>query len=408
MIINLKNFAKLKNTEIEIKNFTVFAGKSSTNKSYILKLLFSIYESFDKKNLKKELVEQIQIFSTNKKKLSKFIIEVLPLFLIFFIMYFFTKNNFFSFPVMNYLLFIWIGLFLLVFSFSIYRYKRNTKIVKNINLKLLTNKIIFNYRIFKDTLQGIFKNIDSQISKEFELEIDEFKLLYKNRGFKLENKNKLLIETANNVFIETPLILEFESFLTREKYKTPYHIESLLHNLDEDFSPTTEAEDEFIDKYKELIPKLINGKIQKSQSFEFENSEGKSFNILNVSSGIKSIGLIGYLIENKAIKPNSSIFWEEPEVHLHPSWQLKLIDLFLELMGDGVKIFISTHSPYICDYLNAKSQKLNLEEQICFNLFSFEDESENRVKNTIIDRENWDLIQSELLDPLEEIGWEYL
>ena len=99
------------------------------------------------------------------------------------------------------------------------------------------------------------------------------------------------------------------------------------------------------------------------------------------------------------------MFWEEPEVHLHPEWQIKMIDLFVELMNAGVKIVFSTHSPYMPDYLNAISQRKKFRDRVSFNLLS---EENGVVKNDILDEDNWDLLQDELLKPLEEIMWEYL
>jgi predicted ATP-dependent endonuclease of OLD family len=48
----------------------------------------------------------------------------------------------------------------------------------------------------------------------------------------------------------------------------------------------------------------------------------------------------------------SLIFIEEPEAHLHPQNQVKLIKAFVSLIGANVKIIITSHSNYIFNKLN--------------------------------------------------------
>lgn len=181
----------------------------------------------------------------------------------------------------------------------------------------------------------------------------------------------------------------------------------MLSVLDTDYSFTDIEQEKFIEEFRKKSKAIIDGDIENiGNSFIFNRKDDKNYDILNASSGIKSIGLLQYLVTNKALKKGSVLFWEEPEVHLHPSWQLKMVDLFVELMNAGVKIVFSTHSPYMADYLNAISQRNGYRDRVSFNLLK---EENKEVKNYILKTDaDWNMIQDELLGSLEDIMWEYL
>jgi predicted ATP-dependent endonuclease of OLD family len=59
---------------------------------------------------------------------------------------------------------------------------------------------------------------------------------------------------------------------------------------------------------------------------------------------------------------NPIIFIEEPEAHLHPEIQVKLIEIFNKLVERGVRLVITSHSNYIFNKLNnlVLAKKLNV------------------------------------------------
>jgi len=374
-LAHFKNFAKLKDTSIEFNDITVLAGKPGTGKSYVMKFMYAIFESI---RLSFDLYRDTMLNpALNEKLVNQMIQDGLDKEL--------TKEKIHKILEM------------IQQTLSQVEYK---------NYLPADNKadIVF-LEIIKNVLISIFSSMN-EISESFIVNYKDVALNYSKEllDSKIDFNSILLFE--NTIFVETPLILEFKKFMNHEKGKTPYHIESLLNVLDTDYSFTDEEQDKFIKSFRETSKAIIGGDIESTgDSFIFNRENDKNYDILNASSGIKSIGLLQYLVTNKALKKGSVLFWEEPEVHLHPSWQLKMVDLFVELMNAGVKIVFSTHSPYMADYLNAISKRNNYRDRISFNVL---DEKDGVVTNHILDDDNWNILQKELMDSFEDILWQYL
>ncbi len=405
-ILNLKNFAKIKNSNFDIQDITVLAGKPGSGKSYIMKFQYAYNEAMSSILNETYKMHYAFIDSEKEQNLFPFLKQMMSNYGI--------KNQ----EVINQ--YINSNDFIKAFEildsesksvskeyqnmFTMFKDTLHTLSEKQKKSLLDTEDEKF-ILIFRNILESIFSDIN-QINDNFTSLIEKTTINYQNN--KLSIDNLLFDKTINGaIFVETPLILEFQKFLPIERFKVPYHIDALLQELNKnDFSFTSESANEFIHKFKESASTIIDGNITKGNNgFSFESHSGKNYNIINASSGIKSIGLLQYLVTSKALKKGSVLYWEEPEVHLHPTWQLKMVDLFVELMNAGIKVVFSTHSPYMADYLNAKSQKEKFSEKVSFNLLS---EKDSIVSNTILNDDNWNLLQDELMGAFEDIMWQYL
>lgn len=68
---------------------------------------------------------------------------------------------------------------------------------------------------------------------------------------------------------------------------------------------------------------------------------------VSVSTGLKSLSLLEYVLRTGAIEEKDILIVEEPETNLHPLWQLTYAKTLAELQAEfHLKILITTHSPY--------------------------------------------------------------
>ena len=66
---------------------------------------------------------------------------------------------------------------------------------------------------------------------------------------------------------------------------------------------------------------------------------------LNLTAlGVTNLGMIALLLKRGAILPGTFLFIDEPEVHLHPSWQVVFVQVLYELSKRGVNVVIASHS----------------------------------------------------------------
>jgi len=107
------------------------------------------------------------------------------------------------------------------------------------------------------------------------------------------------------------------------------------------------AFDTFFDNLQ--YDKVVNSGGEKSILF---TKNGKSIPIDNLSTGEKQIVFRGsYLLRNSGQLDSAAIFIDEPELSMHPKWQLRILkyyeDLFSSTSSREAQLFFSTHSEHI-------------------------------------------------------------
>lgn len=85
----------------------------------------------------------------------------------------------------------------------------------------------------------------------------------------------------------------------------------------------------------------------------------------NASMGTKSIALIRILVENGILKRGDLLVLDEPEIHLHPEWQLIYAELVVLLRKElGVYVLLTTHSPDFTQAIRVYSKKHGIADEV--------------------------------------------
>ncbi|PDS24521.1 AAA family ATPase [Flavobacterium branchiophilum] len=217
---------------------------------------------------------------------------------------------------------------------------------------------------FGNQIQSKFKSGDSFVQIE-----DDKKIAFEDT-IHFEGFNTFSTFHYDDViYIESPLKLHENSFVLFDKIlrnKSNY----LNHKI---YQPKKE-QDIFSDtsdktkKLNQLIFEIINGafNINSNGELKFKKQE-IDFDLSNVATGIKSFGILQMLIENDSLNSNTLLFLDEPEVHLHPTWQVKYAEILVLLSKElAIPIVLTSHSPYFIEALEAYSKKYNYESSTNF------------------------------------------
>ncbi|WP_025835575.1 AAA family ATPase [Bacteroides rodentium] len=114
-------------------------------------------------------------------------------------------------------------------------------------------------------------------------------------------------------------------------------------------SPKSETNNE---EYSTLSRTLIDGTINlHNNDLYYEQASYGEIPILAGAASIKELAPFALMLQ-KGLVSNYSIMFEEPETNLHPELQLKVADILAQLLQQGCRFQVTTHSDYFLRRIN--------------------------------------------------------
>jgi len=166
------------------------------------------------------------------------------------------------------------------------------------------------------------------------------------------------------IFIDSPDFLAKFNYLKNTmvlsqqyqlNFSLPYEVGDLVLRISQPSKLTRQ------DKIFQKIKKLIKGEVYydslEDNIFYKKDGLKPKLDMYQTANGIKMFGFLQILILNGTLKNGSTLILDEPEVHLHPSWQLEYAKLICGVVTEGIKVLVNSHSPYMIEALELYSQK---------------------------------------------------
>ena len=383
MEIFIKNIGKVKEANIKIDGITVIAGENDTGKSTISKALFTVFNSFyninDKvKQQRKRSIENIinkhtvneidfdenffNTFFKNSNSINLIANTIIENFATYI-----KDNNKLKNEILNY--------------FKNFDLKLKNSTIEDISQKIGVILNISNKEIESSILTDNLNNeFNGQINNIFinEKGIIEIKLKNKQLKFIISNdkvedieKTSETIITSEAVYLDDPFIID-KNF---DNEKISNHKIFLVNKLFyDDESTNNNVEKIAISKKLENIYNRLNivcpGNMVESNkntndfSYRFNNKE---LDIKNLSAGLKTFVILKTLLEKGILEENGVIILDEPEIHLHPAWQVIFAELIVLIQKEfNMHILLNTHSPYFLNAIEIYAEKHNIKEKCNF------------------------------------------
>lgn len=188
---------------------------------------------------------------------------------------------------------------------------------------------------------------------------DEFSYTIDFKNYKFDKKGH----------IDISKVFYFDSFsLFDNKSGGTYFLEH-VKSLEAALEITEDINDEELEVEK-LIKEILGGEIKKENGeLFFVRENGFKTHMKNTSSGVKQVAIIQTLLNNKELEPNSFLIMDEPEVNLHPEWQIKFAKILVLLVKElDLSIYIASHSPFFIEAIELYSQYYGLIDDSYFYL----------------------------------------
>ena len=386
MRLKINNVAELENIALKIDGLTIIAGENNTGKSTINKCLYAAFNSLNSLS-KHVFTDKINSFLTDLKEelisnadgddyreryfISKiidnrsFVEEIKRLSLAAeindinnFIRTYLSeeiKKRKLTIPIDN--------LNKEVFNIEPYLKINNDEIKKKITTKM-----------FQSEFNGTINNIHDDTSvAEIILEIKDYTTSYKiqsNRVTEITNNLSLELQAVyvDNLYSLDNVMNVSNKRLFEKGHRTAL-IDSFFNFYDSNITSEILKENR-LKKIFSIINDIAKGDIifDGISGIRYKESETdgveKALSFSNISDGLKTFILLKELILNKTLKDNGTIIFDEPEIHLHPEWQIKLAELIVLIQKEyGMHIVLTTHSPYFLYALEVFSTKYGISEK---------------------------------------------
>lgn len=410
MELNIKNFARIKEASIKLEGITVIAGENNTGKSTIGKILFASFNSLNDIDTKVRL----NILNSINRKWESFILELMN----------FTKNNINiyelinNYDIVNHIINVKdediekaisniIGEYIGINDKSTVEAIRSTanriKEYKNISRGRLSYNIMSEY--YNDLF---YSQINSRVDKDSiaEITIKDFGILFEfsdDRCLKFEKINS----NYNAFFIDNPFTLDKTPYSYSLSIPDSYLVNQILSKYSKNYMDDgiivdkTLADEKLINVYKKLY-EAVNGKIIfKDNDFYLEfNNFIEPISIHNLSAGLKSFTIIKMLLEKNVLKENDILVLDEPEIHLHPKWQLLYAEIIVLIQkAFNLYIVITTHSPYFLEAIEIFTKYYGIDNKTNYYLADIKD------NHSVIElvNDNISYIYDKMASPIEDL-----
>ncbi len=383
MKISIENIGKIEKSEIEVKGITLIAGKNDTGKSTIGKVLYSTYlglslgtNSFLSIEKQKSVISELSGVANYlpEGEIKTEIIELVnhghpmgdyhPIF----------ASN--PSPTKN--------LFSRIEQIinRILETNPQGNLKKAVTLtKLKLDEPVDSKRLRLNQFLTVFKGefYENITSKRKENQKSRIKLTEEAGSLELslndieifedESDISLNVNFLNPIMIDNPFVIDEVNSLSWGGTEHLSHTKRLMFELiDLRVNRGNPIDKQVLTKeMSAILDTVLPGRTVQKDHYNYYQAEDNVELIhgRNLSTGMKSFELLKTLLVGGRLTKTSIIILDEPEIHLHPEWQLKYAELIVILQKTfPIRFLITSHSPFFIEAIELFSRKYKIHNDL--------------------------------------------
>lgn len=214
------------------------------------------------------------------------------------------------------------------------------------------------------------------------------------------------------VYIDNPLVLgQIRPLFLLDHVIAYGHEEDLerkiLQNDHEDIIANIVAEDK-LKKIYGILNRICDGDLVKDGrivGYKIAGQEGV-LDAKNLSTGLKTFAIIKTLLQNGTLQEKGVLILDEPEIHLHPEWQLLFAELIVLIQKEfDMRVLLNTHSPYFLKAIEKYSAKYEIADK-CKYYLAYPERELSVIRDVTEAPEEIYYLLGKPLQTLENVGWE--
>ena len=206
-------------------------------------------------------------------------------------------------------------------------------------------------------------------------------LVFKDDSLESMRREISLVNSAT--YIDNPFVLDRLNQLTIYENREAPWVRDLTYKLIplnengrnkalEDEALSRMIISEGLQNILDELDKIAPGSIDNTHDgYLYKKKKGeKALSVNSLSTGIKVFAIIKRLLLNQGLKERDVLVLDEPEVHLHPEWQLRYAEIIVLLQKTfNLTIVVTTHSSHFLEALDLYS-KIHKTSDICSYYFA--------------------------------------
>lgn len=396
MRLSVRNCAKIKSADIVIDGLTVIAGANNTGKSTIGKILFSFFNAMNDIDSKILEERKREIVSACRLHLSDFgdVSETRELV--------YRRGDIIGRRIANNvctpsyeevtekeleeIIHVALSKF---FSKEMSGNEEYNNLIEKCIDSIQSISAISQEVLSKEVLTRYFTNVfRGQINSLYgEAESAELCVEIKGKSVELRFDDNRCVECISPlsiihkaIYIDNPFVLDsldrFSDLSMMDRFLKRLLLEESERDVMDGLIESVRAQGK-LEEINEVLERVVDGNILRDKGDEYflkEEAFEKPIAFNNLSTGLKAFVLIKMLLEKGIIKDKDVLILDEPEIHLHPEWQIAYAELIVLIQKYfDLSVVMATHSPYFVDAINLFSIKYGTDEKVNYYLSSMDE-----------------------------------